>query len=414
MNRRIGTCLSFLLLLLSPAIAVAAQAQTGAPVSAFAEPQAEKANPHEEELYRAGNDALKDDKYDAAVAQFDQVAKIRGRRAAAALYWKAVALKRAGNQGEALTTIEELKKSYPQSTYVKDARVLEVEMQGSAASPDNVSSDEEKLLALQAVMQNDPEKGLAFAEKWIHSATISAKVRDRILFILSQSNSEKAEQVLLSIAKGNNDPDLQKRAIRYLGMNGNSRNRAVLKEIYSSSSSVEVKKAVFQGWMMCGDKDSVLAVAREEKSPELRKEAIRYLGIMGARSELKQLYNANDDAATKEALLQAMGVGGDVQGMIEIAQVEKDPEVRRRAVRNLGVFGGHEGSAGLVSIYESQSDLETKKEVINALFISGAAKQMVALARKETNPELKKALVQKMALMSSPEITEYMMEILNK
>jgi hypothetical protein len=36
------------------------------------------------------------------------------------------------------------------------------------------------------------------------------------------------------------------------------------------------------------------------------------------------------------------------------------------------------------------------------------------LARKETNPELKKALIQKMSLMNSPEITEYMMEILNK
>jgi HEAT repeat protein len=410
MKRRIGVV--FFSLVLLPAIAVPLQAQTGA---AFVDPQAaEKANPHEDELYRAGNDALKDDKYDTAVAQFDQVAKMRGRRAAAALYWKAVALKKAGNKTEALATVAELKKDYPQSTYLKDARVLEVEMQGGAASPENVSSDEEKLLALQAVMQNDPEKGLGFAEKWIHSATISAKVKERLLFILSQSDSEKAAQVMLSIAKDTNDPDLQKRAIRYLGMNGNSRNRAALKEIYLSSSSVTVKKAVFQGWMMCGDKDSVVAVAREEKSPELRKEAIHYLGIMGARSELKQLYNANDDAATKEALLQAMGVGGDVQGMIEIAQTEKDPEVRRRAVRNLGVFGGHEGSAALVSIYESQSDLETKKEVINALFISGAAKQMVALARKETNPELKKALVQKMALMSSPEITEYMMEILSK
>jgi hypothetical protein len=39
---------------------------------------------------------------------------------------------------------------------------------------------------------------------------------------------------------------------------------------------------------------------------------------------------------------------------------------------------------------------------------------MVTLARKETNPELRRELVQKMALMNSPEITEYMMEILNK
>jgi hypothetical protein len=100
--------------------------------------------------------------------------------------------------------------------------------------------------------------------------------------------------------------------------------------------------------------------------------------------------------------------------MTEFAQSDKDPEVRRRAVRNLGIFGGQEGKDKLISIYSSQTDVETRKEVITALFLNGAAKQMVALARKETNPELKKAWIQKLSLMSSPEITEYMMEILNK
>jgi len=158
----------------------------------------------------------------------------------------------------------------------------------------------------------------------------------------------------------------------------------------------------------------VLAVAQQEKSPELRKEAIRYLGIMGGRSELRQLIKQESDREVKDALLQALGISGDVQGMTEFALNDKDPEVRRRAVRNLGIFGGQEGTNTLVSIYSSQADIETKKEVINALFLNGAAKQMVGLARKETNPELKKTWIQKLSLMSSPEITEYMMEILNK
>ena len=113
-------------------------------------------------------------------------------------------------------------------------------------------------------------------------------------------------------------------------------------------------------------------------------------------------------------LLQAMGIGGDVEGMTQIAQTDKDPEVRRHAVRNLGIFGGHAARATLVSIYNSQTDLGTKKEVINALFLSGSCKELVTLARKETDPELKKALIQKMSLISCPEITEYMMELLNK
>src|SRR5215472_10379871 len=362
MKRRMLT-LSFLLAL-GPVTAsvtqTVAQAQAVSPASAFADPQAaEKANPHEEELYKSGTDALNSGDYDHAVTVFDEVAKMRGRRAAAALYWKAYTLKQAGNNAQALAAIAELKKNYPQSSYIKDANAIQVEMPGAPANVDSsVLSDEEKALVLQKVIEEDPDKGLPYAEKWIRS-TSSTKTKDRILFVLSQSHSDKAQQAVVSIAKDNSDPDLQKRAIRYLGMNGSGRGRGALKEIYASASSVEVKKAVFQGWLMCGDKESVLSVAKEEKSPELRKEAIHYLGIMGGRQELRELYKQADDTPTKLSLLQAMGIGGDVEGMTQIAQTDKDPEIRRHAVRNLGVFGGHAASDTLLSIYNSQTDLGT-------------------------------------------------------
>jgi tetratricopeptide (TPR) repeat protein len=404
----------FFLLALGPATAAIVQAQANSPGASFAEPQAaEKANTHEDEVYKAGTEALNNGDYDSAVSHFDQVAKLHGRRAAAALYWKGYAFYKAGNKDQALAAFADLKKSYPESRYVQDARAIEAETQGAAASPDQLSSDEEKLIALQILVRNDPDKAVPYAVKWLHS-TPSTKTQDKILFILSQCGSDKAQQALVDVAKDNSNPDLQKRAIRYLGMNGSGHGRAALKEIYTSAASVEVKKAVFQGWLMSGDKESVLSVAKQEKSPELRKEAIHYLGIMGGRGELRELYKQTDDTSTKLSLLQAMGIGGDVEGMTEIAQNDKDPEIRRHAVKNLGIFGGHRASATLVSIYNSQADLGTKKEVINALFLSQSAKELVALARKETDPELKKALVQKMSLMSSPEITEYMMEILNK
>jgi tetratricopeptide (TPR) repeat protein len=412
MNRRI--LILFSLFALGASLA---QAQAAVPSSSFADPQAtEKANAHEDELYNDGTEALNNGDYDDAAGKFDQVVKLHGRKADAALYWKAYALNKAGNKGQALTTIAEFRKAYPKSTYQHQADVLEQEMRVSAGqtpNPDNISDEELKLLALQALMNSDPEKAVPLLDKVIHGS-YSPKMKEKALFVLSQSNSDKAQQILLSLAKANNDPDLQKRAIRYIGMNGNSRNRAILKEIYISSSDLSVKKAVFQGWLMSGDKDDVLAVAQQEKSPELRKEAIRYLGMMGGRTELRGLYKQTADLETKEALLQAMGIGGDVQGMTEIAQSDKDPEIRRRAIRNLGIFGGHEATDTLISIYSAQTDLEVKKEVINALFLKGAGKQMVALARKETNPELKKALIQKMSLMNSPDITEYMMELLNK
>ena len=77
-------------------------------------------------------------------------------------------------------------------------------------------------------------------------------------------------------------------------------------------------------------------------------------------------------------------------------------------------MGGEHTGAALVSMYSSESDAGLRGEIVNALFIQGNAKALVDLARKETNPELKKAIVGKLAVMGSKEGADYMMELLNK
>ncbi|HKR94444.1 MAG TPA: tetratricopeptide repeat protein [Candidatus Angelobacter sp.] len=373
---------------------------------------AEKANTHEDELYSAAKDALDDGEYDDAIKQFDEVIKIHGRKADGALYWKAYALNKNGNKAQALTTIGELRRSYPKSTWLRDAGALEQEMRGAAVDPQNISDEELKLLAIQSLMNSDPEKAIPLLDKII-MGNYSPKLKDRALFVLSQSGSEKAQQILMGLAKANNQPDLQKRAIRYIGMNGN-RNRAVLKEIYNSSTDISVKKAVFQAWLMCGCKEDVASLAHTEKNPELRKEAIRYLGMMGGRTELLDFYKNSPDVETREAAVSAMLLCGCSHELAEIVQTEKDPAVLDKAINTLGLVGGEESLTALTNLYSTRTDVSMKKKVINALFLHGAGKEMVALARKETNPELKRSLIEKMSLMNSPEISDYMMEILNK
>jgi HEAT repeat protein len=415
MTRMNRTTIVFLFLLIPfAARAQAVLVQGAEPASTFVDPQAaEKANAHEDELYNEATTALHDNDYEGAAEKFGQVAKMRGRKADAALYWQAVALGKAENKSQALATIAELKKNYPQSRYLRDAGVLAVELKGNSVDP-NELTDEDKLIALNGLMNSDPERAVPLLEKIIHG-NASPKVKERALFVLSQSGSEKAQQILVAIAKNNSEPELQKRAIRNLGMNGNRRNRAALKEIYESSSDPQIKKVVFQGWLMCGDKEDVLAVAKNEKSPELRREAIRYMGMMGGRDELREMYkNAGSDVETKEAVLQGMMMCGDGEGLAEISKTEKDPKVMGKVINTLGLVGGEHTVDTLLSIYTASSDIETKKHVINALFLHGSSKPMIAMARKETNPELKRAWIQKLSLMGGPDVTDYMMEILNK
>lgn len=402
--------LSLLIALLPVAASIA---QTAVSSSSLFDPQAgSKVASQEDELYQSGTKALDNENYEQAVDKFGQVAAMRGRRADAALYWKAYALNKTGNKVQAQAAIAELRKSYPQSKWLKDAGALEVEMKGAAANPENISDEELKLLAIQSLMNSEPDKAVPLLDRIIHGS-YSSRLKDKALFVLSQNGSDKAQQILLSLAKANNDPGLQKRAIRYIGMGGD-RSRGVLKDIYNSATDVSVKKAVFQGWLMSGDKEDVLAVARTEKSAELRRDAIRYLGMMGGRNELREMYKSSPDPATREAVVQGMLMSGDSQGLGEIATTEKDPKVLDKAIKTLGMVGGAESLTALTNIYNAHSDVETRKSVITAMFFHGAAKEMVAMARKETNPELKKAWIQKLSLMNSPDVTEYMMEILNK
>jgi HEAT repeat protein len=97
-----------------------------------------------------------------------------------------------------------------------------------------------------------------------------------------------------------------------------------------------------------------------------------------------------------------------------IATTEQDSELRRRAIRNLGVTGGASAAPSLMAAYQKSPDEESKRAALDGLFISGDAHDLIALARAEKNPELKQMIVSKLSVMHNKEATDYMMEILNK
>ncbi len=387
------------------------------PKSDFLDPQnAAPAKHGEEEAYAGAQQALNSNQYAEAVSAFGQVAKMGGRRAEGALYWKAYAQNKLAQRGEALATLAELRKSYPQSRYVKEADVLELDIKRASGQPSNPEvqpDDDLKLLALNSLMNSgDEARALPILEKFL-SGNSSVKLKDRALFVLSQSGSPKAQELLEKTATGQAHPELQSKAIRYLGMEGGRASQR-LENIYSSSKDPEIKKTVLHSLMVSGDKAQVFNIAQKESSPELKIEAIHQLGVMGAHDELRQLYKQPATPEVKESLLHSMAIGGDVQGLIDIAKTETDPEVRKKAIQGLGISGGKEAMDALLSIYRSNADKETKKQVIHSLFVHGDATDLVALARNESDPELRRELVSEISVMGSKEGNDYLMEILNK
>lgn len=327
-------------------------------------------------LYDQAREAIENSQFDRAVEELNRViARVNigvgggvgggvgagagwnsGAGADAAMYWKAYSQSKLALSDDALRTIKDMARQFAASPWVKDAKALELEIRqsaGQAVSAELQGDEELKLLALRGVMQTDPDKGLPIIEKML-SGNATPRLRDRALFVLSQSRSPRARDILINTAKNNAYPDMQLLAIRYLGFMGGTGDRERLADIYRTSSNPAVKRGIVQSYFM----------------------------------------------------------SGNVEKLTEIARGEKDSDLRLAAIRDLGIMNRPGAAETLASIYGSDTSAEVRKAVVNALFLQRNAKALVDLARGEKDPGMKKDIVQKLSVMKAPEATDYMLELL--
>jgi HEAT repeat protein len=368
-------------------------------------------------LYADGTRAINESRWSDAAGLFNRVAQFHGEHAEGALYWKAYAENKEGQSANALNTCAELRKAYPKSRWLDECGALEIEMRGKSGHPVSPQAEPDenlKLLALNALMQQDQAQAVPILQK-ILSGNQSDELKSRALFVLAQSNAPQAKAVIDQIAQGQSGPALQIKAIRMMATQGKS---AVgnLSSIYQHTSDVHVKRVILQSYLVAGDSSKLLEAARQETNPELVKTAVQTLGAMGAGQDLLTLYRATNNAQTKADIINAFIPSGHngIAPLTEIAQSEQDPELRRKAIRNLGISGGMSVAPALVNTYQKNTDVETKRAAAQALFLANDTQGLITLARAEKDPEMKQYLVQQLSLMHDQEATKYMLEILNK
>ena len=230
-------------------------------------------------MYQNGLNAINDHRYDEALSEFNNVVAHAGVRAEGALYWKAYVLNKLGRSADAQAAIETLRKTYPGSRWLDDAKALELEVKQSKGpvSPESETDDDIKVLALSGMMQSDPEKALPLVEKLL-KGSYSPKLKRQALYVIAENNTPKAQQMLEQIARGGN-PDLQVRAIQFMSERRNANTPQILLEIYTSTNDPAVKRAVLDTFSNNHDKDRLMPVLRTERDGSLRSRAIDRLAM---------------------------------------------------------------------------------------------------------------------------------------
>jgi HEAT repeat protein len=260
-------------------------------------------------------------------------------------------------------------------------------------------------------MASEPDKAIPVLRKLL-TGNSSDKLKERAMFVLVQNPSPEAHKMISEMARGTSNPDLQLKAIRYMGMMGGQDARSDLTSIYAASTDERVKRAILKSFMISGSRAQLMAAAKTESNPELRHEAIRQLALSGGKEELWQLFQQESSNDNKKAILQSLFLSGDSARLADAARSLKNRDLKVSAIKSLGLMGPNGRADVLVSIYQSDSDPEVRRAILNALFLQQNGKALVDLARAEKDAQMKQEIVKKMSLVQSKEVTEYMMEVL--
>ncbi len=258
----------------------------------------------------------------------------------------------------------------------------------------NSDDDELKIAALQGLLSASTERSLPLVKKVLNGDS-SVEVKRKALFVLGQTEHGDAQDLLLDYASRTGS--LQVEAIRMIGVGGVSSSLSKLRAIYSGASS-EIQESVLQAYLIADDKSSVFRIAEASETDEEFDRAVRVLGAMDAREELRQLY---ERAGNRESLMQAYAVSGDLESLSRLARESGNKQQRLTAIRNIGIVGTSEAQTDLEALYRSADSDEVREAALEGMLIADHDEGVLRLFRESNNIKHKRDLMRTLVIMDS-------------
>jgi HEAT repeat protein len=408
-------------------------------------------------LYRVAQDALSRGDYRRAATLFGRVADRypRTRNAPGALYMQAFALSRTGSTADlrsALETLEALADRYPSSdAHRGDAPNLRIRVcgelarqgdarcaqevataatppQGTRSCPDPDDENDERIMALNALLNMNAESALPLLERTLDRRDeCSAGLRRKAVFLVSTKGGSRAADILLRVARQDPSAAVREDAIFWLGQTRDPRVVDVLADIVERSDDNAMReKAIFSLTQTRSERGSqVLRTAAENTRlpANLRENAIFWLGQQrstGNMEFLRGLYGRLTDQALKEkvifSLSQQRGLGNE-EWVLAIALDERESVQMRKSA--LFWAGQQRGMpvASLAGIYDRMRDAEMKEQAIFVLTQRRepeAVDKLMDIARRDPDRQMRSKAIFWLGQSRDPRVLRFLEELINK
>jgi HEAT repeat protein len=297
----------------------------------------------------------------------------------------------------------------------------------SSNCPSGDDDDDERIAALNALMQMDADRAMPILTKVLERRDeCSVELRRKAVFLVSQKRTPETADILLRIARNDPDEEVREQAVFWLSQVPDERAVTMLQDILASSSNEELKnKALFALSQHRSPKASQFLrdyALREDASDELRGQAIFWLGQRhGADNAefLRSLYSRVKSDEVKDKILfslsQQREVGND-KFLLDIARNRNENiELRKKAL-----FWAGQGGASveqLRSLYATMPDSEMREQLI---FVYSQRRDpammdmLFDIAKNDKDPELRKKAIFWLGQSHDPRVQQFLLDLINK
>lgn len=394
--------------------------------------------------YRKGREALRNDDYRGAAEAFadayDEAPE--GETAPDALYWQAFSLYRLETSQHLQAAIEvltTLRADFPEQ-FSSDAEALETRIHGALASKGNAESakrvtreagegelDEQKMAALNALMQMDAERAVPLLEKVLQKREAgSAKLREHAVFLLSQHPGPETTALLVDVVKNDPHEDVRGSAVFWLSQAGGEEAIDTLIEILHTTKDRAIReKAIFSIAQAGGPRalETLRSIATDPANGDLRGEAVFWIGQQEGDEIfplLSQLFRETEDREIKEKVLFSMSQHDDPAAFDWIIGVAKNPAEDLELRKNALFWAGQNERmrvADLRSMYASFHEREMREQIIFVATQSESDEAidfLLELARQEKDPELQQNVIFWLGQSDDPRALDLLEEIINR
>jgi HEAT repeat protein len=298
--------------------------------------------------------------------------------------------------------------------------------QGRNCSPDADEDNDDRIAALNALLQMDADRAMPILQKVLaRRDACSVALRRKAVFLVSQKRTDQTANILMNVARSDPDQEVREQAVFWLSQVPGS--TGLLEQILKSNDDENIKdKALFSLSQQNEPRAQQILrdfALRDSESEELRDKAIFWLGQRRSTENtefLRTLYSRLTNQDLKEKVLfslsQQRGAGNEQWLMNIVLNPKEDVELRKKAL----FWAGQMGVAipEVSRLYDRMNDTDMREQIIFVLSQRqrdpAAIDKLFDIARNEKDAELRKKAIFWLGQSRDPRVQQFLIELINK